>query len=187
MLLISFDIGIRNLAVALLELTSDGLTVHELKNISLCAAEEKIPGLDQLSQSCFAALDELIGERVVHTVLLENQPVMKNPLMKSVQMLIYSYFQLRHHWNGDFEKILMVSATMKLKGHDFELPPTDKTGYKRNKWAAVELAKLYCQDDDTLRAIWTKRKADDLADALCQALSWIRRNLPEQPVQLRSV
>ena len=31
----------------------------------------------------------------VNTVCIENQPALKNPIMKSVQMIIYSYFLIK--------------------------------------------------------------------------------------------
>ena len=44
-----------------------------------------------LSQLCVSKLRELDLDGVTH-VLIENQPALKNPVMKSIQMTIYTFF-----------------------------------------------------------------------------------------------
>ena len=51
--------------------------------------------LSLLGSSLYKELDCLPQLLNVNTVLLENQPVLKNPTMKSMQMFLYSYFILR--------------------------------------------------------------------------------------------
>lgn len=52
--------------------------------------------INQLGIALFQELDK-IKEKVLDasTILLENQPVLKNPTMKSIQMFLYSYYLLR--------------------------------------------------------------------------------------------
>jgi len=52
--------------------------------------------INQLGIALFQELDK-IKEKVLDAsiVLLENQPVLKNPTMKSIQMFLYSYYLLR--------------------------------------------------------------------------------------------
>ena len=47
----------------------------------------------------------------VDIVCIENQPALKNPTMKSIQMILYSYFLM----NGSMEDIQMMNARNKLK------------------------------------------------------------------------
>jgi len=51
--------------------------------------------LTKLGSSLNKLLDEIPELLKVNCVLLENQPVLKNPTMKSMQMLLYSYYILR--------------------------------------------------------------------------------------------
>ena len=53
----------------------------------------------------------------IEDVLLENQPCLKNPTMKSVQMMMYTFFILRGvmNDNSSITKVHMVNARNKLK------------------------------------------------------------------------
>ena len=49
-------------------------------------------------------------------IIIENQPALKNPIMKSIQMIIFTYFNLRGKIdNNSIDKILFLSASNKLK------------------------------------------------------------------------
>lgn len=178
--ILSFDIGVKNLALAAIN------GRHELrawKIIALAAEKEKIPSINELSGRLFMALDELLTNElngcVIETVLLENQPSRLNGSMKSIQMMIYSYFQLRRHWEGLVRNVHMVSASQKLLNHEHEpgTPEKPKTGYELNKWKAIQLAKVYIKGDSKLEAIFAAhKKKDDLSDALLQVISWLRKH-----------
>lgn len=189
--ILSFDIGVKNLAVAAIT-PGDGAEagaedspykLYAWRIISLAAEKEKIPSVNELSGRLFMALDELVGTEldgcVVDTVLLENQPSRLNGAMKSIQMMIYSYFQLRRHWEGLVRNVHMVSASQKLQHHvyDVGLPEKSKTGYELNKWKAIQYALKYIEGDSVLEAHFAKhKKKDDLADALLQVISWLRKH-----------
>lgn len=182
--ILSFDIGVKNLAVAAID---EKYALHVWKVIALAEPKERIPNLNELSGRLFMALDEMVSTelegRVIETVLLENQPSRLNGSMKSIQMMIYSYFQLRRHWEGLVRNVHMVSASQKLLTHDFEpTPPIPaqgkkaKTGYELNKWKAIQIAKHYIKDDAALCTRFSEyKKMDDLADALLQVISWLRK------------
>ena len=181
---LSFDIGVKNLAVAAIDTE---YKIHVWKVIALAETKEKIPGLNEISGRLFMALDELVGTDlegcVIERVLLENQPSRLNGSMKSIQMMIYSYFQLRRHWEGLVADVLMVAASGKLKHHEYDpgVPVVapgrkPKTGYELNKWKAIQIARHYIKDDATLvKHFETYKKMDDLSDALLQAISWLRK------------
>lgn len=191
--IVSFDIGIKNLAVAILEHQATAATatatatLRVWKIISLAEKAEKIPGMNELSERLFMALDCLIAdlgdEVTIDTVLLENQPARLNGTMKSIQMIIFSYFQLRKHWEGNVGHVAMVSASNKLQTHTFEPPEPPliggkraMKGYEKNKWRAIEIARDYIKDDADLSVLYnTHKKKDDLADALLQAISYLRK------------
>ena len=59
-------------------------------------------------------------------VFIENQPCMKNPTMKSIQIIVYSYFIIKGLQNKDSNKehIIFQSASNKLKV--YKGPPVEK-------------------------------------------------------------
>ena len=109
-----------------------------------------------------------------NVITIENQPAFKNPKMKSIQMIIYTYFNIRGRIDVKendnlIDRILFLSASNKLKVKfenkvevDKKIETTNK--YKRNK----ELAKLYCLEflgQENWRIFFeSHKKRDDLAD-----------------------
>jgi len=202
--IISFDIGVKNLACCVLALdhvpqatarpvgapaVAPGASVLHWTVYSLAAEKERIPSVNELSGRLFMVLDEFVadlearGIPTVEMVLLENQPSRLNGAMKSIQMMIYTYFQLRRHWEGRFLSVQMVSAGKKIQGHDCEIATPESCGYKPkkgyalNKWNAVQIAKAYVAEDADLATLFGgHKKKDDLADSLCQVLAWVRNH-----------
>jgi len=107
----------------------------------------KIPLID-LGTRLFKILDTHPEFLEAKVVLLENQPVYKNPTMKSVQMLLYSYFIIRckiDDSNSKLQELTLMSAKNKLKAYQGD-PITDfdhiKSEYNRTK----KLAIAYCRE-----------------------------------------
>jgi hypothetical protein len=202
--ILSFDIGVKNLACCVLELDRDptlraptaadagteSARVLFWTVFSLAAEKERIPSVNELAGRLFTVMDRLVadlesvaGVATLDMVLLENQPSRLNGAMKSLQMMLYSYFQLRRHWEGRAAAVQMVSAGKKTQGHDCEIATPESCGYKPkkgyalNKWNAIQIAQKYISGDADLEKLFaTHKKKDDLSDALCQALAWVRRH-----------
>jgi hypothetical protein len=192
-IIISFDIGIKNLAVCVLHVIDNTAEILIWKIIKLAAEKEKIPVMNELTGRLFLELDGLVDEldgKKVDTVLLENQPSRLNGSMKSLQMIIYSYFQLRKHWEGFVQQVLLVSASEKLKGHSEDKYPTIEPatqtltskqkkaqGYKNNKNMSVHITKEYIKEDSELhKEFCSYKKADDYGDSFLQCISWIHKH-----------
>ena len=101
----------------------------------------------------------------IDTVLLEHQPVFRNPVMKSVQMILVGILV-----GTDFHtNIQFVHASKKTKETD---------SYASRKNISVTMIqeikdKTPSIFPDSVWAIWTaSRKRDDLADTVNQATAW---------------
>ena len=96
-----------------------------------------------LSQICVNNLKKL-DLSTVKTVLIENQPALKNPVMKSIQMIIYTFFVIEGVMNdqSSIETIHMVNARNKLKVYKGPKIECNKKGkYAQNKYLSVEYTK----------------------------------------------
>jgi len=112
-------------------------------------------------------------------ICIENQPALKNPTMKTVQMILYSYFMIEGATKDTpVEQVHMINARNKLKvykGPEVEYKFTDK--YKRNKYLSVEYTKLMIlKEDKKFIDLFTEsKKKDDLADAYLQGIYYIEK------------
>ena len=98
---------------------------------------------------------------------LENQPVLKNPNMKSVQVLLYA--TLRDILQPVVPKMHLIHAGKKIKGME-----TGEAGYKDRKEASVEQAKEFLkkniQDSKFVEMFYNSKKQNDLSDALLMCI-----------------
>ena len=197
MIYISFDIGIKNLALCILERTDEKIQVLDWRIISLADKKKDIKGIDDISERIYMELDNIIGflkEKGIHEidyVLIENQPSNLNGMMKSIQYIIYCYFSLLKYWDKIIENVVLVNAGLKTKTHDFkpeiQIQMDDATKsaknikgfrrdkYKMNKQTSIEICRNYIKDDKDLCEIFdNNKKKDDLCDACLQAVAFIR-------------
>ena len=84
--------------------------------------------------------DDFLNHEVI---CIENQPALKNPVMKTVQMILYSYFMIEGATKDKpVEQVHMINARNKLKV--YKGPPVKcdiKEKYKKNKYLSVEYTK----------------------------------------------
>ncbi|QIG60175.1 hypothetical protein [Dishui Lake large algae virus 1] len=198
--IISFDIGIKNLACCALR---TGHAFNAIDNtprteilfwniISLQSSEEKRrPPIEELTLRLYEKIDEVVEDmstkyQVDHIehVLIENQPSNLNGSMKSIQMALYNYFMLRRHWEGRVSSVHLIHASLKLHNHgEFaenlrKNAPSFSNSYRVNKWLAVQICKYYIAHDVHIKEYFERhKKCDDLADCCLQAISWCRKNL----------
>ena len=127
----------------------------------------------------------------VDTVLLENKPVLTNPTMKPVQMLLYSYYILKgikERQNvSDTKEINEIKCYMASKKTSvIKCLPDDtqieienklqnvKSSYTKNKKASMMITSHLVNENPLWGDFYnTHKKKDDLADALLMTINYI--------------
>lgn len=182
MIILAFDIGICNLAYALADYNEE---TADLKLLEWCLLPLKKPkekkNFTEVSSAVVKEINDIFWNKQVDVVLIENQPVMKNPVMKSIQIMIYTIFMLKKQQNNLDTIIKLVSAQSKLKVLEKDkidcshITTTDK--YKRNKQLGIEYARYYLsltkQDEKWCTFFEDSRKADDISEALLYIINYI--------------
>lgn len=193
MVYISFDIGIKNLALCILKKENKEIKIIDWRVIEL-AEKKKGTNLENIKEILYYELDNIVGSieeinEKIEYVLIENQPSNLNGIMKTIQLLIYSYYSLLNHWDKLSINVLLISASLKLQNHNFKPEPLVKIDnnrtkkeqkrdkYRNNKNDAIEITKKYIEEDEKLLQIFKQhKKKDDLADTLLQTISYIKKN-----------
>ena len=134
-----------------------------------------------ISQNLVKKLDEYkFIERNITDVIVENQPSLKNPTMKSIQMIVYSYFLINGICRDDssITGLEMINARNKLKvykGEPIECDFTDK--YKKNKYLAVKYCeKMIIDEEQKFIDLYNdSKKKDDLSDSYLQGIYYLSK------------
>jgi len=118
----------------------------------------------------------------VDVVLIENQPALKNPTMKSIQMLVYGYFLVKGISTvSPIEDIEMINARNKLKAYKGPVISCDiKDKYKRTKYLGIKYCEYMINDNEHISKEWRdifsrSKKQDDLSDAYLQGMYWLTK------------
>ena len=236
--IISFDVGIKNLAYCLVEFNDNGHTIIDWdvidivdrllsknttcsvpnkgslcgniainyiesneKQIGFCKnikcqkvvestyTSKKIKKCKIISLKTISLLEltsELIYKLKLKKILLdadivviENQPVLKNPTMKSVQMVLYSFYLIYGITeDNSINNIALFNAGRKLDIYDG--PPIEtscKAGsYTERKKLSIEYTKCILKDKpENLIFFNQHKKKDDLADSYLQCLTYYKK------------
>lgn len=132
--------------------------------------------LDLLGKNIHAGLCALKNVDNLDYVLIENQPVLKNPKMKSIQMIIYSYFLFKTTNSDKSFSVKLFNPSTKLQIYDGPVITTGKKNkYANRKALSVEYTKYFLdkyEDNEWVNIFNNSKKQDDLADAYLQALTF---------------
>lgn len=121
-------------------------------------------------------LDQLNLLSECDIILIENQPSLKNPIMKSVQMLLFSYCIIRGFIdNLILTDLRLISAQNKLKKcQQIDIFKDRSKNYKDRKKLAIDYCKYIIDNDiNNLDFFNQNSKKDDLADCFLQAIYYI--------------
>lgn len=188
----SFDIGIRNLAVCVLEGdgTSENYKIKHWRIINLIdnpSTKVKSISIQKLGISLTNKLDAFVKEiklfDLVDEVIMELQPSF-NPKMKSISNMLYQYFIMRGMIDCKLLKsIKFVRAKNKLKVYDG--PPIEcnlKTKYSKTKKLGISYCRYFINNNLNQQFIEffdSNKKKDDLADSFLQGAWYLNSTLKE--------
>jgi hypothetical protein len=160
-MILSFDVGIKNLAYCLID---NDKTILDWNILNCDSGNTILAMLEHLDSNPYLLEAD--------TILIEKQPSF-NPKMRIIATSLYVYFTLRiQHEMSRRVKILFYSAKHKLKNCTIT-GITGSTKYLRNKKLAIEYTKQLLVDTPWLTFFMSNKKKDDLADSYLQALSYI--------------
>jgi hypothetical protein len=190
MIYVSFDIGVKNLALCIINQIGNEINIIDWKIIELAQCKKEVKNINENADRLYVELDNIVGQlndigfSKIDVVLIEDQPSNLNGIMKRIQLLIFSYFNLLKHWDNAVSDVILVNPSLKLQTHSI-IPPSrrDKTikytrreKYINNKKDSVEICKYYIKDNEKLMTFFTSnKKLDDYADTLLQTVSYIRK------------
>ena len=151
MKILSWDVGIYNLSYCILEKNDETseITVLGWDIVNLVDNEDMKKNRNLLFENIPRKLHELPQLLDVDIVVIENQPSLKNPQMKSIQMILYSYFLILGKIIGNGEKsnsyintIDFCSASNKLKIYNGpEIILKTRTPRKKNNNVLIDESK----------------------------------------------
>jgi hypothetical protein len=126
MRILSWDVGIYNLCYCLLEKDdiNNKVNIISWDIVNLVDNEKMKKNKTLLFENIPRKLQEIPELLNVDYVVIENQPSLKNPQMKSIQMILYSYFLILGkiveigNTNNYISSIDFCSASNKLKVYD---------------------------------------------------------------------
>ena len=138
--------------------------------------------IDDLVKTLFTKLDKIPELLQVDLVLIENQPGLKNPTMKTLSSCVFSYFMLRGIIDASsIKSVNFMCPSNKLKlNENNTLQVLSKTPdgqkYKMTKELGIKYCKqMIAEDVDNLTKLQSYKKKDDLCDAFLQGAYYINK------------
>jgi hypothetical protein len=191
MKILSFDVGIVNLAYCVVEKIEDVpklcyWEIITLENKSKFSAHISTSGVGELYINLIKALDERPHLLDVDIVLIEKQPSF-NPKMRIIAGCLQTYFYIRgviDRTENVIRSVEFFSPKNKLKCYDGpQLDITSKSGklvkgkYAQTKKMGIAIARTKLEEYDEPQTILTffenNKKKDDLSDCYLQALTYL--------------
>ena len=215
MIILSFDIGIKNLAYSIINYNNtqnssndifEHMNIQEWHKIDLQSSKYD---LDKITCNLLEVLDNITYNEIedIHNedvhVVIENQPALKSPTMKSIQIIIYTYFNTICKYNSlslktklisaksknkyiesfnEFSKYMNDEASRFAKEHEegkIKRVPKEKQGYAKNKDDSVQFTRWLfnniINDEKHKTELESLKKKDDVCDSFLQGLYYISK------------
>ena len=150
--------------------------------------ERLLVELDIFYNQLIDTIYDLDNKIVVHLdIYIENQPVLKNPIMKTISIVLFAYFNMKKiKFPNKIKSVNFVSATVKTKSNLFNLIKQNfnlttklisNNSYQNRKKYCIDIAKdvVYQLNNSFFNAVAMSiyefsKKKDDLADTLLYVL-----------------
>lgn len=165
-MILSIDVGIRNLAMCLFDEHS---TLIKQWDVSGVPPEHR----DGTYVSLRKHLDERPWVLEADTVLIEKQPD-RNKKMKTVENFLHAYFVIK----APTTETIVYDARFKIP----DVSGPGKAQYMKRKKASIERCKTFLETHENnhhwLPVFDASKKKDDLADTVMQAISFTKRVEP---------
>jgi len=165
-MILSIDVGIRNLAMCLFDEHS---TLIKQWDVSGVPPEHR----DGTYVSLRKHLDERPWVLEADTVLIEKQPD-RNKKMKTVENFLHAYFVIK----APTTETIVYDARFKIP----DVSGPGKAQYLKRKKASIERCKTFLETHENnhhwLPVFDASKKKDDLADTVMQAISFTKRVEP---------
>lgn len=163
MKILSIDVGIRNLALCLL---NDDNNLIEQWDVSGIPPQHE----DGVYVSLRKHLDDRPWTLEADVTLIEKQPE-RNKKMKAVENFLHAYFVIKN----PTKETIIYDARHKIP----DVAGPGRSQYLKRKKTSIQRCEEFIHDGDT-NAHWiptfnSSKKKDDLADTVMQALSYTRR------------
>lgn len=177
------DLAANNLSTPAQKKKTIGLATLKPVKTRTC---KQLPVTD-LKISLWRQLDALPRFLQVQHVIVENQPAIKNPTMKSIAETLFAFFLCRGiidkpRNNSQIEKVHYVSASNKMKlAPEFHKElAASKNKYKTTKDLSVRTCMQLMDKDSTgEKFLQDHKKKDDLCDSLLQGLYFLKKLDPD--------
>ena len=148
--------------------------------------------LQELADKLFTRLDKESDFLQVDDVLIENQPSLKNPTMKTIASMLYSYFVMRgivdrENTKSTIKNIKFISPSNKLKIDKATTKKSlDEAKDKKEVYDITKgLGKIYCTTliSKMENGLLEKHsKKDDLCDSFLQGFQYLFNPIPQRYV-----
>jgi len=182
MKIISFDIGIKNMAYCIASF-KDSLEIIKLNKIDLLIPDKSI---QSLIETTIEFLDDIYNQINLNDdeslkVLIECQMTSK---MRCIQTTINTYFKMVSKIEGIDIETIYLSAKHKLdltkKYPNYIYSKEDKNNYKNNKLNSIKFTSYLLDEiyiNDNIKEIIRKeKKKDDICDAYLMIIYFYEKN-----------
>jgi hypothetical protein len=165
-MILSIDVGIRNLAMCQFDETSNLVVQWDVSGIP---PEHK----DGIYVSLRKHLDERPWVLTADTILIEKQPD-RNKKMKTVENFLHAYFVIK----APQAETIVYDARFKIP----DVSGPGRAQYIKRKKTSIERCRVFLETQENNRH-WLpifdgSKKKDDLADTVMQAISFTKRVEP---------
>ena len=165
-MILSIDVGIRNLAMCQFDETSNLVVQWDVSGIP---PEHK----DGVYVSLRKHLDERPWVLDADTILIEKQPD-RNKKMKTVENFLHAYFVIK----APQADTIIYDARFKIP----DVSGPGKAQYMKRKKVSIERCRIFLETHENnkhwLPVFDVSKKKDDLADTVMQAISYTKRVEP---------